>query len=121
MNSLTETKEFDKLKIMKTAYKDSPRRLSTHIKHLQNRWIQLLPRQCTAYGKKCTDCSKINHFREVCRSRRARAMNDVEQETVQVSTEESSIDSENINSIHFKKKPLGNSNKLKKPCQTKIV
>ena len=32
INSLTETKEFDKLKIMKVTYKGSPRIQSTHIK-----------------------------------------------------------------------------------------
>ena len=35
MNSLTEAKEFDKLKIVKNTYKDSTRR-STQIKHPQN-------------------------------------------------------------------------------------
>ena len=39
----------------------------------------------------------------MCRKRRARAVNEVEQETVQVSAEESSIDSVNIKSIHFNK------------------
>ena len=61
------------------------------------------PRQCLAYGKTCKECSKIGHFRVVCRSRRARAVNDVEQEAVQDSDEENNIASVSINSIHFNK------------------
>ena len=48
--------------------------------------------------------SKIGHFRVVCRSRRARAMNEVEQEAAQDSPEENSIDLVNMNSIPFNKK-----------------
>ena len=40
-------------------------------------------RQYLAYGKMCTECSKIGHFGVVCRSRKTRAMNEVEQEVVQ--------------------------------------
>ena len=64
------------------------------------------PRQCLAYGKKCTDCYKISHFRRVCRSKRTRAVNEVEHETAQGSIEEGSIDSVNINSINFNKNHL---------------
>ena len=42
MNSLTETKEFDKLKIIKTMYKDSARRPSVYIKNLQNRHVDIV-------------------------------------------------------------------------------
>ena len=41
MNSLTETKEFDKLKISKTTYKDSPRKTPVHIKCLQSRHVDI--------------------------------------------------------------------------------
>ena len=91
---------------MKAIYKDSPRRLSTHIEMPAKQTYKYYG-SChplihfPTYGKKCTDCGKISHFRGVCRSRRARAINKVEQETVQASAEESSIDLVNINSIHF--------------------
>ena len=80
MDSLTETKEFHKLKIMKATYKDSPRRPSIYTKHPQNRQADIVgpaipPRQSLAYGKKCTFCGKIGHFRGVCRTRRVRRMN----------------------------------------------
>ena len=61
MNSLTEAKEFDRLKmIKKNMHKDSPR------KHTQNKmptkqmcryWgSSHPPRQCLAYWKACTEC-----------------------------------------------------------------
>ena len=39
-------------------------------------------RQYLTYGKTCTECGKIGHFRVVGRSRRTRAMHEVEKETV---------------------------------------
>ena len=63
-------------------------------------------RQCQAYGKKCTDCSKIVHFRGVSRSKGTRAVNKGEHETYQSSIEEGSTDSVNINSINFNKNCL---------------
>ena len=87
MTSLTEAKEFDKLKIVKNMHKDSPRR------HMQTKTptkqmcrycgSSHSPRQCPAYGKTSTECSKTGHFRAVCRSRRAKAVNEVEQDAVQ--------------------------------------
>ena len=111
MNCLTEAKEFDKLKIVKNTCKDGPRRSSTQTKMPPKQTCRYCgsshpPKQCQAHWKKCTECSKICHFRRVCRSRRARSMNEVKQETVQDSTEENSIDLVNINSIHFNKNHL---------------
>ena len=107
MNSLTKTKEFDKLKVVKSINKDSPRRY-TQTKMPTKQTCRYSgsshpPRQCLVYGKRCTNCSKIGHFRTVCRSRRAQSTNEVEQETAQDSAEESSIDSVNINSIYINK------------------
>ena len=108
MNSLTEAKEFDKLKIVKNTYKDSIRRFTQTqmpTKHTCRCCgsSHPSPRQCPAYGKRCTECSKIGHFRVGCRNGRARAMNEVEQDTAQFSVDENSIDLVNINSIHFNK------------------
>ena len=66
MSSLSEIK----------SYKDSPRKPSIHIKMPARQTCRYCgfihpPRQCLAYGKKCTDCGKIGHFRGVCRSKRA--------------------------------------------------
>ena len=49
----------------------------------------------------------------MCKSKRARAVNDVEQETAKVYTEESSIDSANINSVHLNKNHLVITARLK--------
>ena len=70
---------------------------------MQILWQQSSPRQCLAYGKKCTEYNKISHFGAVCRSRSNRAMNEMEQQATQESAEENSIDWVNTNSIHFNK------------------
>ena len=117
MNSLTEAKEFDKLKIMKNTHKDSPRRQTqTKMpgKQMCRYYGNIHPlRQCSAYRKTCTECSKICHSRAVCRSSRTRAMKEMEQEVVQDSAEENNIDSVYIISIHFNKKLLHTNGKLK--------
>ena len=111
MSSITKAKELNKLKIAKNTYKDNPRRSSTLIKTPAKQTCKYCGRshpliQYQVYGKRCTECSKLSHLRGVCRSRRTRAVNEVEQETVQDSEEESSIDPVNINSIHFNKNCL---------------
>ena len=83
MNSLPEKKSFDKLKIAKNTYKDSHRRSSAQIKMPAKQTGRYCGSshplgQCQAYGKKCTECRKIGHFIGVCRSRRARAMIEME-------------------------------------------
>ena len=113
-NSPTEAKEFDKLKVAKNTYKESPRRSSTQIKMPAKQTCRCCGsshpwQKCPAYGKKCTEYSKIGHIRGMCRSRKPIAMNEVEQETAQYSAEESNIDSVNINSIHFNKNCCHNS------------
>ena len=60
------------------------------------------PRKCPAYRKMIAVCKKIGHFRVVCRSRRTRAIINVEQETVQDDAGEN-IKLVSINSIQFNK------------------
>ena len=62
------------------------------------------PRQCPVYGKKHRDCGKINHFREVCRSRRSTAVHNIEQVPGQCNFEEDHIDMVDINLIIFNSK-----------------
>ena len=107
MNSLTDIKEFNKLKVVKNMHKDSPRR-PTQTKILAKQMCKYCgnshpQRQCLACEKRCTECSTIGHFRVVFRSRRARVMNEVEQEAAQGSAKENNIDSVHINPIHFNK------------------
>ena len=63
MNSPTEVKEFDKLKVVKNTYKDSPRSV-TQTKMPTEQMCRYCGsshslRQCLAYWKRCTECSKI--------------------------------------------------------------
>ena len=62
------------------------------------------PRQCPAYGHKCVECGKVNHFREVHRSRRNRTVHDLAQEPDKHHEEEDHIDMVKINSIIFNNK-----------------
>ena len=106
LSSITEAKELDKIKISKNACKDSPRR-TTQIRVLTKQTCRYCrsshpPRQCLLHGKVCMECKKIGHFRVVCRSRRTRAVNEVEQETVQNDAREN-IELVSINSFQFNK------------------
>lgn len=47
------------------------------------------PRECPAYGKECTQCKKLNHFRSVCKSRSISTI-----ETVNYSDDELNFDNE---------------------------
>ena len=107
MNSHTEAKEFDELKIVKNNYKESTRR-STQTKMPTKHTCRYCgsshpSRQCLSCGKKCTECNKIGHFRAMCKSGRARTMNEMEQEAAQDSAEENTINLVNIKSVHFNK------------------
>ena len=106
MNSLTESKEFSKIKIAKITCKDNQRRsiqVGTPTKQMcRYCGSSNPPRQCPAYGNTCTGCSNIGHFQVVCRSRRTRAVNEVEQEAVQDDARENS-ESVSVNSIQFNK------------------
>ena len=108
-DSLSKTKEFDKVKIAKGVLRYNGRNVQTHAKaptkkscscHSSNH----LPRKCLVYRKKCVDCSKINHFREVGRSRTNITVHNTEQEPDQHNEKEDHIDTVNINSIIFNSK-----------------
>ena len=62
-----------------------------------------LPREFPAYGKRCTECSRINHFMEVCRSARNRIVHNLKQEPDQHHKEVDCIEKVNINSVFYKK------------------
>ena len=109
MYSLMEAKEFDKIRISKNMCKDNPRRSAQS--RIPTKQICRYcgsshpPRQCSLYGKTCTECSKICCFHAVCRSRRTRALNEVEQEAVQGDASKD-IELGSINSIQFNKMAL---------------
>ena len=86
MNSITESKQFDKIKVSRSMCKESPKTpaLSSTTSQQVCRYCGSShpPRQCPAYGKTCTECNKIGHFQRVCRCKETRALHEVEQETI---------------------------------------
>ena len=59
------------------------------------------PRQCPAYGKICTGCGKLGHFRKVCWSRKDYTVHEME---VEVSQENNEIEEVSINLVHLNNK-----------------
>ena len=56
-------------------------------------------RQCPEYGKRCDECSKLNHFRDICRCVRCNMVNTIEKETVH--KQEHGTKMVNMNSVIF--------------------
>ena len=72
-NDITESQKFDKTKMVQKP-KSSQDRETSHPRY--QKWPcryfggSHMPRQCPAYGKMCTGCGKMGHFKKVCRSKR---------------------------------------------------
>ena len=108
INSLSKTKEFDKIKTIKGGQKHNLIKLQTCAKMPAKQSCSCCgsshpSRQFLAYGKKLVECGKINHFREVCRSGRNRTVQNLEQEPNQ-QHEEDHNDMMNVKSIIFNRK-----------------
>ena len=86
INRITEHKEFDKIKVSRPMYKESP----VSQGQLSNPVWQAYrysgsfhqPRPSLAYGRVCTECNKTVHFYRVCRSKMSGAVHEVEQEII---------------------------------------
>ena len=102
LKDITETKTFDKVKkepeLKNTWGRDA--NVATH-----QRWPCRYcgGRQCPAYGKMCATCSKMGHFRKVCRSRRSHVVHEVEIE-VGPDSQGEDIEIVSINSLYLNKK-----------------
>ena len=105
LNTLTESKQFDKIKISKKA-KDYNARTSVNQPTQQHscRYYGGIhqPGQCPAYGKMCVECSKVGHFRKVCHDRSSRVVNEMKQEVFQ-EYKEDKTEMVSINSVYMKK------------------
>ena len=82
MSTITEANKFHKTKVAKYTHKDTTKR-TTQTRTPTKQMCRYCssthpPRQCPVYGKMCLACSKIGHFQVVCRSKRTRAVNEVE-------------------------------------------
>ena len=93
---LSKTKEFDKVKAIKGGQRHNLSN-QTHVKTPVKQSGSYCgsshpPRQYLACRKKCTECGKMRHFREVCRSGRNRTIHGLKQEPYQHHEEEEHID-----------------------------
>ena len=105
LSTITALRQFNKVKIIKKAKEDNTRcPLCPTAQQHPCRYCGRLHvlRQCLAYGKMCAGCSKTRHFKKVCQSRRARAMNELEIKELQEGSEEE-IETVSINSVHLNK------------------
>ena len=86
LNTLTELRQFNKIKVSKRAKEDIARPLVGQMSQQQPCWYcgrVHLPRQCLLYGKMCVGFGKMGHFKKVCHSKNSRAVNELELETSQ--------------------------------------
>ena len=106
ISTRTEAKEFDKIKVAKYVHKDTYKRTTQTRTPMKQTYRYCSnthsPRQCPVYGKMCLACNKIGHFQVVYRSKRTRAVNEVEQETFHDNAGED-IEVVSINSVWFNK------------------
>ena len=105
LNTLTKSRQFDKIKISKKVKDDKPRAPVNQTTQQQPcRYcggIHQL-RQCPAYSKMCVECGKVGHFRKVCHSRRSKVVNEMEQEVTQGYSNDE-IEMVSINSVYMNK------------------
>ena len=106
LNDITETKTFDKIK-------NAPKGKNTWVREPNTATHQRrpcrycegghAPRQCPAYDKMCTACSKTGHFRKVCSSKRNCVVHEVEIE-MGPDSEGEDIEIISVNSLYLNRK-----------------
>ena len=127
MDSLTKTKEFDKVKIAKGELRYNGTNVQTCAKTPAKKRCSYCssshtPCQYLIYEKKCADCGKINHFRKVCSSKRTTTVHNIEQEPDHCNIEKDYINMVNINLIIFNSELLAITANLKTPLsQVSII
>ena len=105
LNILTESKQFDQIKMSKKAKDDKTRAPIHQITQQQPcRYCGRVhkPRQCSAFHKMCVECGKVGHFQKSCHSRRSRVVNEMEQEVSQ-EYKEDNIETVSVNSVCMNK------------------
>ena len=104
LNDITESQKFDKIKMAQKTNGSWDRETTcpTYQKWLCRYSGSHAPRECPAYGKMCTGCGKMGHFKRVCRSKRDHVVHEVEMEMVQELQEEG-IETASVNSVYLNK------------------
>ena len=108
LNDITESQKFEKVKVAQTTKTKGDVERTHPVYH---KWPckycggSHAPRQCPAYGKTCTGCRKMGHFKKMCRSRRDHMFHEVEIEMAWEPQEEG-IETVSINSIYLNKNQL---------------
>ena len=105
LNTLTELRQFNKIKVSKRAKVDTARAPVGQMSQQQQ--CQYcggvhLSRQCPVYGKICAGCGKMGHFKKVCHSKGSWAVNEIEIEMSQKHSK-GEIETVSINSVHMNK------------------
>ena len=123
LNDITETKTFDKVK-RKPELKNTWGREANIATHQRGPCRYCggghIPRQCPAYGKMCTACSKMGHFRKVCRSKINCTVHEVEIEMGSDSQGED-IETISISSLYLNRKwSLIMANLEMQACETAL-
>ena len=102
LDSLTESKQFDKIKVSDKARDNKARAPVNWATQQQlcsySGGVHQL-RQC---AERHVKCRKVGHFRKFCHSRRSRVVNDMEQEVSQEYREDE-IETVSINSVYMSK------------------
>ena len=99
LSDITDSQKFDRVKVVKKqgTHKASPNQPCRYC------GLSHALRQCLAYGKTCTSCGKMGHFKKVCQSRKDHAVHEV---GVEMSQEEDKIEEVSINSVYLNNKWL---------------
>ena len=105
LNTITESWQFDKVKIARKTKEDNTRCPTgpTAQQHPCRYCSGLCAlRQCPAYRKMCVGCGKTSHFKKVWQSRRERAVNKMEVQELQEDSE-SKTETVSIDPVHLNK------------------
>ena len=81
LNDITELCQFDKITMAQKSKSSQDRQVKNTTSHRQPcRYCGgiHMPQQCPAYGKMCARCRKMGHYKKVCRSKRDRAVHELQ-------------------------------------------
>ena len=85
LNDITETCQFDKVKIAPQSKNGQDRIMHKTTNRKPYRYCSGIhvPQQCPAYGKMCARCRKMGHYKKVCRSRKECEVHEIDVEVAQ--------------------------------------